>query len=751
MLASGQPAKGPERTAALIRDLETVSVVQFSNPGDVDVGEDPTVQALVKEGDAAVEPLLTCLMEDDRLTESRYTEGMWYDGPIIPVYEAAYRALFRILDVSFPVGGPENGDYRERKDPRHLSREDRWDLTAKLRSVWEKTKGKDPSEIAYATLQDDSAGADEWFKAVDHIVQPVDGSFTTYRLSPATGSYSWHTGSPSFARLGDSLREKTNPSVSDLIILRFENLVETDAGKGVDPGNLTKLLLALAAWDGKNHLEDLRRLGRELDARSIRDGGAPRMDVHTTLCEKRLQLGDDSALQDYADYMATLTPDELEPIYQAQPNGEFYPILWHYPDDPRMQKVAEKLFTGKDAHLVPLPNCLVPTPLIGFAAFRQELARGLDDRSAAGTVKVDERGLEYQYTATRTSGGESSGHPLNLAFGPAPGTTVTFRICDLYAHGLSQNAGFPECQLYWPEAKRDEAVAICKTFLQQYGDDYRGRPEDPYDDDGFAYEPSHAQFRMAQLDHPAMPEEVTAGKALFSLSGTTRIWKMPTYPLGPAWQAEEVLVDGKWERYFGVLGNGVPVKVPASEIDLSGNFPMQGKVTKEISGEIDGPHDRGPGDLNFLSITHHPVALGAPVPMHVDVYNHSGLDLTVPDALMIRPGASKTLPQGIGFSVTYSDKVPPLIQRFSDPPFDYGTFQDLPLRKEVTVSTEKITGPEIGPTGRVTVLEIDLRDYFDLSRRGTYKVRAVFQVPGQPSSESNEITFSIASSQPEKG
>jgi hypothetical protein len=48
------------------------------------------------------------------------------------------------------------------------------------------------------------------------------------------------------------------------------------------------------------------------------------------------------------------------------------------------------------------------------------------------------------------------------------------------------------------------------------------------------------------------------------------------------------------------------------------------------------------------------------------------------------------------------------------------------------------------PTQDFTVLNIDLRDFFDVSRPGTYRVKALFHLPGQASGKSNEVTVSVA-------
>ena len=112
------------------------------NPGMTEVVQDPIVQALVEEGETAVEPLLQCLVEDNRLTRTQFTAGMDCVGPIIPVYEAAYTALFGILKLP---GGPylEHGYYNtagKNIGLFHMSLEDRKALASQLRATWQKEK-----------------------------------------------------------------------------------------------------------------------------------------------------------------------------------------------------------------------------------------------------------------------------------------------------------------------------------------------------------------------------------------------------------------------------------------------------------------------------------------------------------------------------------------------------------------------------------------------------------------------------------
>jgi len=280
VLESGEPARGPERIAALIRDLELVSVQQITIPGSTMVIDSPTVQALINEGYPAVEPLLKCLVNDNRLTRSRYTEGMGSEGPIIPVYEAAYVALFRILNVSFPLFDHAAGD------PRDLTFDDRNALAAKIQAVWRRTGGLTLPESGYVTLRDDNAGAQAWLRAVDNITQPADGTVTSNRLiNPPISAFPIPGGTARFINqpispfpirqgaapvvaLGESLRDKSDPSVSDLIIKRFYQLLAQAASdKVISPVPIGKLILVLADWDGKAHLGDLRDMAQAFQAR----------------------------------------------------------------------------------------------------------------------------------------------------------------------------------------------------------------------------------------------------------------------------------------------------------------------------------------------------------------------------------------------------------------------------------------------------------------------------------------------------
>ena len=253
------------------------------SPGQTDVSEDPVVRALVEAGPPAVEPLLRCLVEDDRLTRTRYGYRT-YEGPVIPVYECAYIALFQILQTSMPMREKHLDGFQQSRDIRHLDREDRRRLAAKLAAVWAQQKDRPVMERSYDTLRDDHASARAWLQAVDNLVQPNDGLFTEYRLVHPVASYSLRLNTEPFIPGGEALRSRTDPSVSDLIVKRFGDLRRDDNPEhwGFDDPQflhagdiLGKLLLSFADWDGRNHLDDLRRLQGDLVARFRRLTSTP--------------------------------------------------------------------------------------------------------------------------------------------------------------------------------------------------------------------------------------------------------------------------------------------------------------------------------------------------------------------------------------------------------------------------------------------------------------------------------------------
>ena len=545
VLKSGVPAQGPERIAALIRDLELVAARQEMNPGETEVINDPIVQALIQEGEPAVDPLIECLADDNRLTRSLYTFHMMGRGPMIPVCEPAYVALTKILQITMPL--PPG------RSPRDLSSADRKALAQQFRDYWSKNRDLSPVERWYATLRDDNAGANAWFDAAANIVQPTNG-----KAAPV---------SPQSAEL----RGKSHPSVSDLIVARFNQAVaQTSTNENADFDHLSDLLYALADWDGKARIDDLRAMTAKLAAKypHHNDGLYSKVKTTVTVYEKRVALGDSTALGEYAAWLQTLDPDETDP--------STFKLMWQNGAEPVVVQAATALFLGKASpwRLVPPTPArfacdLISTPLIGLPVFRQSLLSALADTTVVGDLYTNWEG-------TLLDG--------------------RVRFCDYVALRLAYVEEFPEMKFDWPEKQRNAVVERCKMLLRVYGDNYRYGPQDENQNPEPARS-EHTAIAFIPLDHPATPEDVAHGRAIFSLNGTTRICKIPPFPIsaqrpdspqdpvkwsgdngitytydtsGKIWQAEEVLVDGNWQRYYGFAGRHQLEKVPAAEIVLPG-------------------------------------------------------------------------------------------------------------------------------------------------------------------------------------
>lgn len=116
--------------AALIVELEEASAYQQGQPGGIDMKEDAVVQELIKQGRAAVEPLLTVLEQDKRLTRSvSFHRDFSRHRHIVRVYEAAYRALALILGIS---SNEAVGDWEDIRKGRPQI------VAARLRTLWNK-------------------------------------------------------------------------------------------------------------------------------------------------------------------------------------------------------------------------------------------------------------------------------------------------------------------------------------------------------------------------------------------------------------------------------------------------------------------------------------------------------------------------------------------------------------------------------------------------------------------------------------
>jgi hypothetical protein len=529
-----RPADKTDRVRELIRDLEDVAARQFEQPGGVNLDHDPVVAALIQENDAAVEPLLACLESDNRLTRSvRFFRDFRRYRTVIPVHEAAFAALAAILKTgSFPMKGPV--DASTSAEPEGRKR-----LAAAVREHWQKYRGLPESEQWYRMLADDKAPG-QWMLAAHNIVQPVDRSVAR-SIVFGTG---WQVGPPrklgeAPALRGDRLRERTAPTVAELMRRRVDELAAP--GEAGDLRSANAMALFLAAWDLDAALPALKTQVERSREYLSRETASQHEYVGVNVAELTLARAvgkDANALAEYGAWLRTTRPVELG--FATVPT---LAPLWRHPDDPAVTATAEWLFTAPDSPWVPLlrprppgsgsfggfPD-LLRTPLLGLPVFRQRLLADMATLTGpGGTVEARDGGLQVRITDVHMTGGQASPADPDS---PQPGTTIAFRMCDTYGYFLSRVEGMPAFELYWPEARRDKALAACAATLRRYGDRYRFSGQN-------AHPQAHDFARMTfpDLGRPATPADVDKGEAIFSLAGQgdVRVWKLPSRPLKAQW------------------------------------------------------------------------------------------------------------------------------------------------------------------------------------------------------------------------
>jgi hypothetical protein len=607
------------RVALLIRQLEEVAFAQWSNGGWL--LEHPMVSLLADEGEEAVEPLLVCLETDGRLTR---WPGRGNAYPM-NVYVFAAAALERILKMPFPDDNSQDDQGESREA-----------VAAKIRSYWSRFKHVPPAERWYAILADDHAMPAQWIRAARCIVQP---SASPIGFDYVSGRWALERRWLREKRHlhGDVLRNKNHPSVAELMAKRTRDLLEpppTDDARNEprrrdDFEAACEISACLATWDLTKAVPTWRWLTAFYRQWNdyMEHQGPKYLEYMAQLILCRADLGDKNALDEYAEWMRTVKPNDI--LGNRDSLEEILGPLGRYPGDPSIAAASEWLFNDKASPWYPVlfrdggapahVNCdLVQGPLLCVPAFRKRLAQLFEDQREIGHADV----VNNETITTNLSNVWTISTVRNDPLCPPPGTNVAFRVCDACAFALSPLDGFPQCELFWPEKERNRAVAAAAAFLKQHG--RRFRPSGvPVDVGGVkrplpsrwspvpawtGFSSFHVRLALRLLDRPATPEDVRSGDAVFALAGQgkVQVYKLPAPPVaatwttlkaypfvaddlehdwadsvppkpkkivgyeqdGLVWQAEEQLADGRWHRYYGFVGCHGLAKVPAEEIDF---------------------------------------------------------------------------------------------------------------------------------------------------------------------------------------
>ena len=524
------------RVTALIDALQDCAD-QYANDGRANdwFALNPTVRALAKQGDAAVEPLLRCYESDPRLTRAVAYEST----SVIGVELAAKAALHQILQKQW-YGEPTPEELSAaHTDARHL-------IAQQMREYWAKNRGVPLLERWYRTLKDDHATPMQWAAAAGNLVQPDTEDAVVGGQFYSTDWFALHADAEGKPQ-GEPLRSRSDPGVSSLLRQRLRDSEAIEQLPVYRPNSpedqraseaemyADQIAQAIASWDGRSAVNELREYQAYVmnKAHGRRTAKVPRV----MWCYKvRFRYNDPTVFEDYSKSVKSRT---AQPIY-FDGGYDFLSLcepIWTHPDDPQMSKLADWLFADSHSpwiygrensspNLGPRATAVISSPLLGFPAFRGEVLAMLDDKTPVGKLDIGDNG---KLMRVEPDGKSFSDRDFCDADPKAPksGTRVEYRRCDEAAVSLSRAQGLPQIQLYWKEPDRDAAIHRCRDLLTQYGDRFRYAKDRPW----WAFNgPESAALVLPVLDHPATAEDVTAGRTVFTLSDLARGHRVRTWP-----------------------------------------------------------------------------------------------------------------------------------------------------------------------------------------------------------------------------
>jgi hypothetical protein len=738
-----EPARGPipgrdadpaARVAALILNLDEIAVHHRSVPGVASPGSSPLVRELIALGDAAVEPLLEALIHDHRLTRSiSYGRGMGQQRFVSPTIDAILSALDGLMRTGVP-GITSEMRYRPDAGRRRA-------MAEAYRKFWETNRAVPPEELYYRILADDAAAA-RWLEAANGLTAPApDASGRPRHARPDQ---------PPPPMLGEPLRQGREPSITALMIRRTEEQARR-ATRAFDFRDACGIAAALAKWDLRAALPVLHAMmdrARELYAQEQASDNWSRPWLARNLASftlTRTRAGDRAALDEYAAWIRMTTPETLKEGLRMA----FEP-MWTEPDHPTIAEATQAMFAPGSAWTRSLTDlspghdpfghdALETSPLIRVPAFRDAVISGLADRAEGGTVerKSDQPGSVSFTIDGSQSGGFGTDAMADLDELPI-GEKRPVRAGDWLALRLAALEGAPLFQLYWKEARRDEAIARLITFLRRYGDRYEAV-------ETAAGSPGNPRLAFPPLGRPATAADVEAGRAIFSLEGEgaeVRVVPLPEVPLralwttvedtpritqtdsekgdsqtrrdfdrsGRVWQAEEVRVGDRWKRFFGFVGAHTVRRAPADEIRLYEPPYFWGPVKGRLGAKstlVNPPKTFEEG-----------VRPGEPLVVSVRLRNLTGLDQSVPTEF-IRPDADgkPALRSGITLKLTRAEIRPEeLVGGLQEPRHA----ENLAPKRDARFTPGNATRV-IGPAETFEAFRLDLRDWFTVSRPGQYQ------------------------------
>lgn len=601
-----------ERIAELIRRMDEINAQQEQSTNRLGVERDPISEALIAEGDAAVEPLLDVMEKDTRWT--RLVELGQKDirsCELLPVKSVAFACFARITGVTeIGPGKRTNAALREWwAKNKTLSTTERWftqladngtPFTAPPPAPNETYIDRGTREKAKRDLEE--AYRRRWYEAAARIVER--GEMQRRGLWPVIPRQGPMPPLSPFD--GKSLRSRQNPSVSNLLRTRALQLSEPVEGAS-DSDRLRGVQVALMLYDwdptGRDTLpalqETMRRcleLANKRKAQGIQPDKVQLAGYIARLTKARLQLGDTAAATEYEKWLLACSPEN----FSNDIHSAFFALLTD-PNNPTLRSVADTLFNEANGQpnawnqILATPKTqgsyyaceLMGTRMLRFPAFRQLVAHRLSDTTEAGFLR---QGIISWFDGAMEGArlvGYTAEQPHSL------------RLCDRVALALQNLKGVPRFDPLASVSERNSQCAAIANYLQHYGTtlEYPTERHRPlYIFDMYPTRRNNLAPAFLILSRPATEADVHESRAIFHLTGNrvrtvtdlpgalplVAQWTNDPNPAtslnangdkvqwshGYIWQAEEVYDGKKWIRYYGYVGPHSIAKVPAEEIKL---------------------------------------------------------------------------------------------------------------------------------------------------------------------------------------
>ncbi len=437
------------------------------------------------------------------------------------------------------------------------------------------------------------------------------------------------------------------------------------------------------------------------------------------------------------------------------------PLFAHL-DHPALVSATQWLFNDSRSPWLPLLlesrgpgrlDDLVASSLIAVDGFRAGVLAGLADKTPLGsTVRSRSDWVERKIKNVTVGNGSPTQAQKDAL---TVGVEYLYRRCDLLALKVSALEGSPRIELYWPEPRRDAAVAACIMYLKLFGPLLTAdvRPGEP------DAAPRKPQLRFATLGRPATGADVAANRAIFSLEGQgeTRLVKFPGFPqparwltlkdsplevpfddgvsrheydtAGHVWQAEEVRKGDRWERYYGFVGRHTIARAPADEIEFGERYTLYGKLKGGLFA-----------DTELVEPKKAVFPTGQPIVVTMRLQNVTGVDRSAPTEFL-RPGpdGKSALRQGMSLSLWHS--IPPRTRS----EFSWGEVpgnQVAPRRDDHFEPGDATR--TLAPLESFEAMRIDLNDCFDMTRPGRYELAVTFDASsGLGKGSSGNLRFQV--------